>query len=368
MFEVFNGLGPHIPTLKAMQHRFDNKIILLKEEGDSSHCNQSYDNHATKCDKAVKTESLSMLCGTMLDISKAGVDQYGLIHVGLFAVFEMVPDTWTNSFRSCNMDPRCQVTFPEWCKKIEGFLQAGEHFKEEEPVSLYSFLSSMWHGMKPEEKEAMMAVIDLHSGSFSVDLCKALRHEWSIPFKYMHSMLTCYHLTKQFPIHLTTMAPTTNNMKQAESDDIAMSNAAVLGATSSLDSFLLKPDGLSGTDFFDHMVRKRLFDPTVMEHRPSSYLAIEFSEDQMEELGPGAKDLTTQRIMSFAGGHGATMKLSKRKLDNLEYIKAFTGVQNDPDRPRRLTNKLEPAQSLASITDAEANDAAAQKSAGEAND
>jgi hypothetical protein len=218
----------------------------------------------------------------------------------------------------------------------------------------------MWHVMELGEKEAMMAVIDRHGGTFSVDLCKALRRECSIPFKDMHSMPTCYHLAKQFPIHLTMMALTTNNTQQTESDEIAMTKAADLGATSS------NPMVSVVLNLFDHMVQKRLFDPKVMEHHPSSYLTIEFSKDQMEELGAGAKDLTKQRIMSFGGGYGATMKLAKRKLDNLEYIKAFSGVQNDPDRLCRLTNKLELVQSLASITDAEAEDAAAQKAAGEA--
>ena len=53
--------------------------------------------------------------------------------------------------------------------------------------------------------------------------------------------------------------------------------------------------------------------------------------------------------MSFSGRHGATMKPSKRKLNSLECIKSFSGVQNDPDRLISLTNKLELAKSLASI-------------------
>jgi NifU-like protein involved in Fe-S cluster formation len=49
------------------------------------------------------------------------------------------------------------------------------------------------------------------------------------------------------------------------------------------------------------------------------------------------------------------MKLSKRNLDSLGYINFFSGVQNDPDRLRCLTNKLELAHSFASIADDEAN-------------
>ena len=71
-----------------------------------------------------------------------------------------------------------------------------------------------------------------------------------------------------------------------------MAKAAVLVETSVLNLFLLKPDCISGIKLFDHMVRSRLFDPNMIEHRPSSYLSIELSKYQMEKLGPVSKDLT----------------------------------------------------------------------------
>jgi hypothetical protein len=60
------------------------------------------------------------------------------------------------------------------------------------------------------------------------------------------------------------------------------------------------------------------------------------------------------------------MKLAKRNLGSLGCIKSFSSVQNDPDRLRRLTNKLGLAQSPASISDAEAKESATHKAAGEA--
>jgi hypothetical protein len=89
-----------------------------------------------------------------------------------------------------------------------------------------------------------------------------------------------------------------------------MANVAVSGATSGFNSFLLKPHSFKGNIIFRHIVVKRLFDPKARDHRRSAYLDIEFSVNQIGELGPSAKDLTKQRIMSFVGAHGATMKLS----------------------------------------------------------
>jgi hypothetical protein len=43
MVEIFDGFGAHLSSLKVMQEQFDNKIIAVKEDGDSSHVNKAYD-------------------------------------------------------------------------------------------------------------------------------------------------------------------------------------------------------------------------------------------------------------------------------------------------------------------------------------
>ena len=109
-----------------------------------------------------------------------------------------------------------------------------------------------------------------------------------------------------------------------------------------------------------------MFDTKVCYHRPSAYLYIKFNVNQIGEFGTSSKDLTKQRIVSFSGGNGGKTKLEKRKLDSLGYIKYFSGVHNDPDRLICLTNKLEIAQYLDSIYDAEEKESAAHKGACEA--
>jgi hypothetical protein len=110
-----------------------------------------------------------------------------------------------------------------------------------------------------------------------------------------------------------------------------MAKGAVSGTMAGLKSFFFKPDGLIGESIFRHMVQKHLFDPKVTENHPSSYLNIELNSNQVGELGPSAKDLTNQRILIFAGGHGETVKLVKLKIDSLVNINSISGVQNDPD-------------------------------------
>jgi hypothetical protein len=112
------------------------------------------------------------------------------------------------------MDPRLQLRFDQWRKKMEGFLHAGETFKEEETLSMYAMLPSAWHGIMPDEKRKMMTVIDMYGGVFSVDLCKALITECSIPFKEIHQMLMCYDLAKKHMDHLDMTLSTINNQHE----------------------------------------------------------------------------------------------------------------------------------------------------------
>jgi hypothetical protein len=60
-------------------------------------------------------------------------------------------------------------------------------------------------------------------------------------------------------------------------------------------------------------------------------------------------DLSVHELMKDAGGEGATIHLAQRKLDNLGYIKAHSGLANNDRRLKRLKNEAEMAASMAEI-------------------
>ena len=125
MLEIFDGFGAHLLSFTAMQQRLDNKILSLKEEGDSSHVNQGYDKFVAKSDKIAKGVGLAMLRGQKL-VTKGVVDQWGMVLVGMMAVRAATRETWTRSYHACNLDPRTRVPFLDLRKKIEHFLQSGQ--------------------------------------------------------------------------------------------------------------------------------------------------------------------------------------------------------------------------------------------------
>jgi hypothetical protein len=94
-------------------------------------------------------------------------------------------------------------------------------------------------------------------------------------------VIVCYSLANQYPDHLDMGVPPTSLHRDKDNLDVAMVKAAVMGATLGFNSFLLKPDGLRGEDLFDHMIRKRLFDSKVKEHRPIHYLYVECDSNQV---------------------------------------------------------------------------------------
>jgi hypothetical protein len=97
--------------------------LLLKEEGDASHVNQSYDQKVALDDKKSMRQSLAYLRQSN-KLIKSTVDGWQLIHVALAAVRELDPDSWVYSFNKVNLKPSTRVSFPDWCTRIAHYLQA----------------------------------------------------------------------------------------------------------------------------------------------------------------------------------------------------------------------------------------------------
>ena len=108
----------------------DSNIMCLKEEGGSSRVNKAYDKYFAIGDKSSTRQSLSYL-HKATQINKCVVDQWQIIHAGIFPVRKTTPATWKNSFRACNMDSRAKLSFPRWCEKIKDALQSSNTLKEE---------------------------------------------------------------------------------------------------------------------------------------------------------------------------------------------------------------------------------------------
>ena len=61
IFEIVDGFGAHTASYKAMKMRYNAKIIMGKEEGDTSHFYQAYDQQVAKSNKRSSHEAITVL-------------------------------------------------------------------------------------------------------------------------------------------------------------------------------------------------------------------------------------------------------------------------------------------------------------------
>ena len=352
MLEIFDGFGAHLASLDAAQVRRDHKILSLKEEADSSHANQAYDRMVAKTDKMAKTESLGMMRSGIKFVNKGVVDQWGLVHVGMFAIRSTKRDTWTISFHACNLDPRTRVSFLDWCKKIDHFLQAGQEFKIETEAMLdkYSYLPSFWHGMSPVEKRAVVAIVNKH-GSYTVDCCKELYGSCHIPYKDMQNLRVCVECAAECPAQLDRGALEPSEVAAHVNAEVLAGKAVSTSIIDGLQTFELKPKGTTGEELFAHMIMKRAISPSSKALlSPSCYLDLEVSDGNRSVLAAAiGRHVSKREIMRDAGGNGANTKLAARKLDQMGFYKSHSGLTNSEDVMARRKNQFMLAKSVGEI-------------------
>ena len=160
------------------------KIMLIKEEGDTSQVCQAYDQKVAKDDKTTMRQCLAFLRKST-EIANGYLDGWDLIHVGMAAVRELKSDSWVSSFGRVNLRPSTRVSFPAWCKRIESFLEGGASFEDEKELDVYSLLPAFWRGMEPADKKKAVAILAKHEGDWAVACVLELSKEVHVLMKDM---------------------------------------------------------------------------------------------------------------------------------------------------------------------------------------
>jgi hypothetical protein len=94
--------------------------------------------------------------------------------------------------------------------------------------------------------------------------------------------------------------------------------AGTTRVTQGLNTFLLKPDTLKVVALFDHILPSVHLDVHVYANHGQH---IVFNTTQL--------DLSIRELMKDVVGEGAAVRLAQRKLDNLGYIKAHGGIEEE---------------------------------------
>jgi hypothetical protein len=156
--------------------------------------------------------------------------------------------------------------------------------------------------MLPVEKRLAMAIAE-RNGGHTTKFLHELLFEAHVLYADMQELRLCVSAALEAPHHLDLGVPL--DLPEGNvAPQLAAAVAAQLPVTHGLTTFLLKPPGLTGGALFARMLAFRARHSA--QERPSTFLAVEITEEQAAILAPTIQDLSVQAILKDAGGAGAT--------------------------------------------------------------
>ena len=117
-----DGYGSHLKE-DALEIFANYRIMVVKEEGDSSQTNQAYDQLVAKEDKRIVSEMIDHLRAHNKSLL---INQKYLIGISIHAISLVEAKTWEKSFIRVNMNPDHRVGIEQWLRRIDSQVAVGE--------------------------------------------------------------------------------------------------------------------------------------------------------------------------------------------------------------------------------------------------
>jgi hypothetical protein len=171
-----DGYGSHLKT-EALTMFAKYNILVIKEEGDSSHLCQAYDQLVAKQGKRV---TRSLLEGYRY--SKHGViTQYELVIIANTAMnAPNSADAWRTSHIWVNMCPSQMIPFTEWLKKHEASVSAADRFFQS-CISLFDAMPAMWKNLSEMQRREISELVDsMETIANSLHVKRVILLAWSV--------------------------------------------------------------------------------------------------------------------------------------------------------------------------------------------
>ena len=336
VLELVDGFGAHIFNHEANIDRFENKVLSLKEEGDSSHINQAYDRLVARSDKAINREALIWMQHDKT-INAHTIDQWDLLSCGLATVRHTRdnPSIWQASFRATNTKPSEMIPFIDWIKKIETHLYASDSFdlRDVVRVDTYSLLPGFWQAFTPEEKRKAIEIVDKYGGNaWSYECCSELTKELSVPFKDLNQLQTCIFCATDNPSHLDRGVEDDAPLTVTVLEEVAAAEEAHNDATAGLSYYKLRPDGLKGEALLKHMYEfgQVAYSNREMEYGVSKYLDVDYRTPHQQKLMQlNYRQKIMANIMDDVNAGISKRKAIKCRLNYLGQVGGHSAVIND---------------------------------------
>lgn len=153
---TLDGFGSHLVP-EALEVFAEHKILVVKEESNSSHVNQAYDQFVAKEDKRLIRMAIDAV---RIHNKSLVLNQQYLIGILLHALQKVRRATWGKSFIKVNLHPDHRIPFVQWLRKIDSHLETGERFFKNDSDGLYEAMPALWKNLEVKERHRLISIID----------------------------------------------------------------------------------------------------------------------------------------------------------------------------------------------------------------
>ena len=383
-----DGFGSHLDPA-ALEIFSEYKILVIKEEGDTSQVSQAYDQQVAKQDKKLTRELLD----TIKTFKKRVIDQFQLILIVNQGITEVEKgDAWRKSFIRVNMCPSERVPFKVWLKKNEVNVESADKFFQNR-TSLMDAMPAVWNHMSDGQRQQLCSLFDTFNNQWTKDNLVKVMQLGFVHLDDMTKLRGCYMTSKEDPSVLldsskevaesqtsTAIASTsTSTMYQTTLDknysafslapthlmNKYMSDKAdhpndddyvfvdVIGSEVVMSSW---PEGRSrdsAGDLFCHMTN--FVAATHGWHTggdlvPSSHLDIAISSEQVDLLNPTPRDIQIGAIIDQCVGRFSKRRIARRRIDIISgNINSYARILNGPAEMSKIRTYNELTASMAEL-------------------
>jgi hypothetical protein len=356
-----DGFGSHVNVIDSHEIFSAHKILVIKEEGDTSHVNQAYDQQVAKDDKTLMRAAINAVA------PKLGINmnQWYLITCAIYAQNRIKKESWIDSFKKVNMHPQTRVPFNDWIKKLDdrGFLSADKFF--EKRTSLYDAMPACWKRLTVEQRNKVMGTIREVYKSTHVN-----KRVWTkqnvfnlVKFVKLDDVFKLRGCFLTANIDPSVIIRVEEELSEEQIDSTPVDNFCSWKPSHLLTKYKKHSADKNVQKEFFHHITNYVSKKNWKEDRikVSDYLDVEMTNDQKTLLKPTMKDVLLGFITYDVKGKGAMQKIAKRKIDFIEgNVNSYSKMLNNPERLEAIKDHAELIAAVAEVT-AEADEEKARK-------
>ena len=176
---------------------------MIKEEAETSHVCQAYDQSQANVDKRISGELLDQT----RSLIRGRVTQWNLVGILIVAIKNLSTDIWRKSFIKVNLHPKHRVPFDKWRKRIGSHLACGEAaYTRKNIKSLSDAMPALWKNLSVQNRHRVISIID----KMNSDALKTQSNAWLqktnlmklskfVKLDDVYKLRACHAIAKQDP-------------------------------------------------------------------------------------------------------------------------------------------------------------------------